>query len=95
MYYILKLVYDRQIIKPLISILCLYYEVFIILSIIQDGVSILTSEVVQVVAIQLTLKRGHPHSQHVLMLGWQEFGQRCIISSLGERQIRFITISLD
>lgn len=42
----------------------------------------LTSAVLQVVSVEFTLDRGKSYRQHVLMLGRQELGERCVIFSL-------------
>lgn len=43
---------------------------------------VLTSDVIKVVAVQLILERGNPHSQHVLVFGRQKLSQLGVIFSL-------------
>lgn len=47
---------------------------------------VLTSDVIEVVAVQLVLKRGNPHCQHILVFGRQTLTQLRVISSLRKGQ---------
>lgn len=41
-----------------------------------------TCQMIQVILVELALDGGHPHLQHVLVLGGQELGQGCVILPL-------------
>lgn len=56
--------------------------------------TILTCGVIKVVAVQLILKWGDPHSQHIFVFGRQKLSELCVISSLRMQQKSCVTTIL-